>query len=118
MKRPRFGLQARLRDGLLQRNLRVCGRIAHEAQLFAVDQLFHIDLRNASDLAAQAQFFEHRHVLNPGAAFAQRSLHGFQTHTNTGDDSGPCNYHPTLHAAFSLPSPSRRNKPTRRSLAT
>lgn len=110
--------QARLLDGVFQSNLSVGSRVAHEAQLFAVNARFDVDLRRASHLAAQTQFLELFHGLDTALARTQRGFHGGQIVANARDDARAGDDYALFGHAASLPSSSRLNKPTRRSLAT
>ena len=114
-----LGSQAGLGDGIFQRDLRIGSRIAHEAQLLAIDTCLDVDLRHTGHLAAHAQFGELRHGLDARAPLAQRGLHGIEVVADARDNARAGDDYATFgHAAVPWPSPSRRNRPTRRSLAT
>ena len=91
--------QTSLGNGVSQSDLCIRCSIAHEAQLLAVNARFHVDLGDAGNLAAHAQFGELGHGLDAGASFAQRSLYRRQIITNARDNARTRDHYAFFHAA-------------------
>ena len=82
-----FGQQARLLNRFFHGDVAVGGGIAHEAQDFAVDVRFGVDVDAAFYLGAQAHFGVHGAVFDAGLELLQRGQYFFAVVADTGDDA-------------------------------
>src|SRR5690606_36769461 len=109
--------QARLRDRVAQRDVGVGRRVAHEAAQLAVELRLEVDPGHARDLAAQAAVGEGLVEGDAAAAFVQRRGDRGQVVADARDDAGTCDHDPARTHRQAHASPSRWNRPTRRSRA-
>ena len=82
-----FGQEARLFDRFFHGDVAVGGGIAHEAQDFAVNVRFGVDVDAAFYLGAQAHFGVHGAVFDAGLELLQRGQYFFAVVADTGDDA-------------------------------
>ena len=82
-----LGQETRLLDGLFHGDVAVGGGIAHEAQDFAVNVRFGVDVDAAFYLGAQAHFGVHGAVFDAGLELLQRGQYFFAVVADTGDDA-------------------------------
>ncbi|MNF62732.1 hypothetical protein D3C84_444170 [compost metagenome] len=108
-----FGAQARVFDGLLHRQVGVGGGIAHEAEEFAIDQLFQVQVDGAGHLAAQTHLRIGGVVADTGLAGAQVGGNGGFVIAQAGDDAQASD-HDATHADVLQKLSVEVNRPTRR----
>ena len=120
-----LGRKAGLGNRVFQRDVGVGRRVAHEAQLLAVQPRLQVDQRDTRYLAAQAFFSEIGRGADAGTASAQGGFDRGEVVANTRDDARASDDDATFHdealsceATGTAALGSRRNRPTRKSLAT
>ena len=82
-----FGQEARLLNRFFHGDVAVGGGITHEAQDFAVDVRFGVDVDAAFDLGTQPHFDIHGVVFDAGFELLQRRQYFFAIVADTGDDA-------------------------------
>ena len=74
-------------DRLAHCHIGICGGIAHETAILAIDVRIEIDLRHAGHMAAQPELCILWHGANAGTAVHERIAHGERIVAEAGNDA-------------------------------